>query len=100
MTYLKCQNLKNPVFGEEVSPEEIVESAKLYKCESIAYTYTEPTIFFEYAYETAKLAKKEGLRNVFVSNGYISEEALKIIAPYLDANNIDLKSFSDDFYNC
>lgn len=103
---LNCQNYdisqmpkpQKPVFGEEVSPEEIVETANLYKCESIAYTYTEPTIFFEYAYETAKLAKKEGIRNVFVSNGYISEEALKTIAPYLDANNIDLKSFSDDFY--
>ncbi|MEM3054182.1 MAG: AmmeMemoRadiSam system radical SAM enzyme [Candidatus Bathyarchaeia archaeon] len=103
---LNCQNYdisqmpkpQKPVLGEEVSPEEIVEAAKFYKCESIAYTYTEPTIFFEYAYETAKLAKKEGIKNVFVSNGYISEEALKTIAPYLDANNIDLKSFSDDFY--
>lgn len=103
---LNCQNYdisqmpkpQKPVLGKEVSPEEVVEAAKLYNCESIAYTYTEPTIFFEYAYETAKLAKKEGLKNVFVSNGYISEEALKTIAPYLDANNIDLKSFSDDFY--
>jgi len=103
---LNCQNYDisqmpkphEPVLGDEVSPEEIIEAAKSYNCESIAYTYTEPTIFFEYAYETAKLAKKEGIKNVFVSNGYISEEALKTIAPYLDANNIDLKSFSDDFY--
>jgi pyruvate formate lyase activating enzyme len=103
---LNCQNYdisqipkpRKPVLGDEVTPEEIVEAAKSLNCKSIAYTYTEPTIFFEYAYETAKLAKKEGIKNVFVSNGYISEEALKMMAPYLDANNIDLKSFSDDFY--
>jgi pyruvate formate lyase activating enzyme len=87
-----------PIYGEEVSPEEVVRAAKHYKCESIAYTYTEPTIFFEYAYDIAKLAKKEGIKNVFVSNGYTTEEALRVIAPYLDANNIDLKSFSDEFY--
>ncbi|NWF86977.1 AmmeMemoRadiSam system radical SAM enzyme [Candidatus Bathyarchaeota archaeon] len=103
---LNCQNYdisqmpkpNKPIYGEEVSPEEVVEAAKRYKCESIAYTYTEPTIFFEYAYDIAKLAKKEGIKNIFVSNGYITEEALREIAPYLDANNIDLKSFSDEFY--
>jgi pyruvate formate lyase activating enzyme len=103
---LNCQNYdisqrpkpKKPIYGDEVSPQKVVEAAKRYECESIAYTYTEPTIFFEYAYDIAKLAKKEGIKNVFVSNGYITEEALKVIAPYLDANNIDLKSFSDEFY--
>jgi pyruvate formate lyase activating enzyme len=90
------------IVGQEVSPEEIVSAAKRNNCESIAYTYSEPTIFFEYAYDTAKLAHKEGIKNVFVTNGYITPEALKEISPYLDAANIDLKSFSDDFYrkNC
>jgi pyruvate formate lyase activating enzyme len=93
---------RNVIIGEDVTPEEIVAAAKQYKCESIAYTYTEPTIFFEYAYDTAKLASKEGIKNVFVTNGYITEETLVEIKPYLDAANIDLKSFSDDFYrkNC
>jgi pyruvate formate lyase activating enzyme len=90
------------IVGEDVPPEEIVLAAKQNNCESIAYTYTEPTIFFEYAYDVAKLAKKEGIKNVFVTNGYISEEALVEIRPYLDAANIDLKGFSDEFYrkNC
>jgi pyruvate formate lyase activating enzyme len=105
-----CQNFeisqmpkdRNIIMGQDVSPEEIVMSAKRNNCESIAYTYTEPTIFFEYAYDTAKLASKEGIKNVFVTNGYITEEALNEIEPYLDAANIDLKSFSEDFYrkNC
>jgi pyruvate formate lyase activating enzyme len=86
------------IVGHDVSPEEIVSAAKVNNCESIAYTYTEPTIFFEYAYDTAKLAKKEGIKNVFVTNGYITSEALKKISPYLDAANIDLKSFKDNFY--
>jgi len=90
------------IVGQDVSPEEIVLAAKLSNCESIAYTYSEPTIFFEYAYDIAKLASKEGIKNVFVTNGYITPEALQEISPYLDAANIDLKSFSDDFYrkNC
>lgn len=103
---LNCQNYdisqmpkpQKPVLGDEVPPEEIIEGAKRYRCETIAYTYTEPTIFFEYAYETAKLATEHGLKNVFVTNGYITEEALRVIAPYLDAANIDLKSFRDEFY--
>ncbi len=84
--------------GEELSPESIVKQAVAAGCASISYTYTEPTIFFEYAYETAKLAHQAGLKNVFVSNGYTSAEALKTISPYLDAANIDLKAFSEDFY--
>ena len=84
--------------GEELSPQSIVFEAKRYKCEIIAYTYTEPTVFFEYAYDTSKLAQKEGIKNVFVTNGYISQEALTKINPYLDAANVDLKSFREDFY--
>lgn len=84
--------------GTFVPPEKIVERALAAGCRSIAYTYTEPTIFFEYAYETAVLAKAAGLKNVFVTNGYITDEALAAIAPYLDAANIDLKAFNEPFY--
>jgi pyruvate formate lyase activating enzyme len=103
---LHCQNAdisqfpreNNYVVGEEVKVEEIVQKALRYKCKSISYTYTEPTIFFEYAYECAKLAKEHGIYNNFVTNGYMTKEALDLIAPYLDACNVDLKSFSDKFY--
>ena len=84
--------------GQEYSPEDIVYIAKKHRCQSIAYTYTEPTIYFEYAFDTARLAKKEGLANVFVTNGYMSKEALETIHPYLDACNVDLKAFKEDFY--
>ena len=87
------------IIGETLLPEEIVANAKRAGCKSIAYTYTEPTIFYEYAYDTAKLAHDEGLKNVFVTNGFISGEALKEIAPFLDAANIDLKGFSEEFYH-
>ena len=83
--------------GREAAPEEIVDAAVRNGCESISYTYTEPTIFFEFAYDCARLAREKGLRNVFVSNGYTGPEAARLIAPYLDANNIDLKG-SDAFY--
>jgi len=86
----------------ELKPEDVVREAKKNECKSISYTYTEPTVFFEYAYETAKIAKKEGLYNIFVTNGYMSKEALDAIGPYLDAANVDLKSSKDQFYkrNC
>jgi pyruvate formate lyase activating enzyme len=84
--------------GREFAPQEIVKRAKATQCRSIAYTYTEPTIFFEYAYDTAVLAKEEGLRNVFVTNGFMTFRALETIRPYLDACNVDLKSFREDFY--
>ena len=84
--------------GQEYSPQDVVLSAKKHRCQSISYTYTEPTIYYEYAYETAKLAKKEGLANVFVTNGYMRPEALETIKPYLDACNVDLKAFHEDFY--
>ncbi len=82
----------------EVLPQEIVETAIKNKCKSISYTYTEPTIFFEYAFDTAKLAKQKGLYNNFVTNGYMTAEALEMIKPYLDAANVDLKFFKDSSY--
>lgn len=81
-----------------LSPEEAVRTAERYDCQSISYTYTEPTIFFEYAFDTSKLAKKKGIGNVFVTNGYMTPEALEEIHPYLDACNVDLKSFREEFY--
>jgi pyruvate formate lyase activating enzyme len=84
--------------SEEVRPEDVVRQAMASGTESLSYTYTEPTIFFEYAYEVGQLAKKNGLYNVFVTNGYMTKEAIQTIRPYLDAANIDLKSFRDDYY--
>jgi len=84
--------------GQDRTPEQIVAAAKAAGCETIAYTYTEPTIFYEFAYDTAVLAQKEGIKNVFVSNGYMSPEATRQIGAYLDAINIDLKAFTDNFY--
>jgi pyruvate formate lyase activating enzyme len=83
--------------GEYVTPEDIVTSAEKHGCKSISYTYTEPTIFFEFAFDCAKLAHERGIKNVFVSNGYTGAGAIKAIAPYLDGNNIDLKG-DDEFY--
>lgn len=83
--------------GEVMTPEQVVREAELSGCRSIAYTYTEPTIFFEFAYDCARLAHEKGIKNVFVSNGYTSPEATRMLAPYLDANNIDLKG-DDNFY--
>jgi pyruvate formate lyase activating enzyme len=86
------------ILGEEISPSAIVDAALKNRCASISYTYTEPTIYFELAYDTARLAARAGLKNVFVSNGYITPEALREIQPYLHAANIDLKGYTDDFY--
>ncbi len=86
------------VMGNNISPDTIVAAALQYGCKSISYTYTEPTIYFELAYDTARLAAQAGLKNVFVTNGYITPEALKTIKPYLHAANIDLKGFTDEFY--
>ena len=85
-----------PVY--RLSIESAVEQAVSYACKSISYTYTEPTVFFEYAFDVARLAKRKGLRNVFVTNGFMTREALDEIRPYLDACNVDLKSFREDFY--
>ncbi len=84
--------------GEETTPEQIVSRAIKANCQSVAYTYTEPTIFVEFALETIKLARKRGLKNVWASNGYMSKETRSAILPYLDAINIDLKSFANEFY--
>lgn len=83
--------------GGFIPPDEVVAEAKAYSCRSIAYTYTEPTMFFEYAHDVAVLAQEGGLKNVFVSNGYIGEEAAKKAIPVLDGINIDLKG-DDQFY--
>jgi pyruvate formate lyase activating enzyme len=85
-------------FSREISPDQLVTMAKRNSCISIAYTYTEPTIYFEYAYDTAKIAHENGILNVFVTNGYINPEPLQFIQDYLDAANVDLKSFSENFY--
>ena len=103
---LQCQNHEisqmpvdeKIIDGSVVPPSKIVSLAKENRCRSISYTYTEPTIYFEYAYETAALASQEGIRNVFVTNGYMTEEALKTIQPYLDGANVDLKSYQEKFY--
>ncbi|MFH1770211.1 MAG: AmmeMemoRadiSam system radical SAM enzyme [archaeon] len=85
-------------FEREFSPEEIVEKAKETNCESIAYTYNEPTIFFEYMLKTAKLAKKAGIKNVMVTNGFINPKPLKELCKYMDGVNVDLKGFDNVFY--
>ncbi len=81
-----------------IPPNDIVRRALESGCRSIAYTYTEPTIFFEYVYDTARLARSRGLYNLIVTNGYMTREAIDCISPYLDAANIDLKSLRNDFY--
>lgn len=101
---LHCQNSSisqaTPDFGylREITPEDVVKLAKRNSCEGIAWTYNEPTIWHEFAFDASKLVKKTGLYNVYVSNGYIQEKPLKEISPYLDAINIDIKAFSDSFY--
>ncbi len=85
-------------WGQEWLPEELVDKALETNCQSIAYTYNEPTVFLEYALDTMKLARKKGLKNVWVSNGFMSEQTLDEIIPYLDAINVDIKSFQDEFY--
>ncbi|MBN1664266.1 MAG: AmmeMemoRadiSam system radical SAM enzyme [Deltaproteobacteria bacterium] len=86
------------VAGRSSTPREIVDACIRSGCRSISYTYTEPTVFFEFALDTAKLAHEKGIKNIFVTNGYMTEDALDAISGYLDAANVDLKSFSDEFY--
>jgi len=103
---LNCQNYnisqdfkkEKEIPGENFLPSRIIEIAKENKLPSISYTYVEPTIFSDYAVEVMKLAKKQGIKNIFVSNGFMSQESRDLIIPFLDANNIDIKGFSDDFY--
>jgi pyruvate formate lyase activating enzyme len=99
-----CQNWNISRFRPEdtdnyyLPPEEVVKMAERNGCSSIAYTYSEPTIFYEYMLATAKLAHKSGLMNVMHSAGYINEEPLRVLCKHLDAANIDLKAFTDEFY--
>ncbi len=103
---LFCQNADisqmprdyNKIMGEEFLPDEVVKQAKATRCRTIAYTYTEPTIFFEYAYETSLLASQDGLKNLFITNGYMTEDALEAIHPHLHAANVDLKAFNNEYY--
>lgn len=104
---LRCPNCQNYSISQ-VSPDDVdsydctpaglVTLAKKYHLPTIAYTYTEPLTWFEYVYDTARLAHESGLYNVLVSAGYVNEEPLRTLAPYIDAANIDLKSFSDETY--
>jgi pyruvate formate lyase activating enzyme len=106
---LHCQNAdisqispdrgRDPDSGRDKTPEKIVKDALNAKCPSISYTYTEPTIFMEFALDCMKLAKNKGLKNIWVSNGYMTKEALDLVAPYLDATNVDLKAFTEKFYS-
>ncbi len=86
------------IMGDTITPQEVVAAAEKSGCRSIAYTYTEPTVFFEFAYDTSKIAHEHGIRNVFVTNGYMTAEALEMINPYLDAANVDLKAFTKRYY--
>lgn len=103
---LHCQNSEisqapretKEIFGEEAAPEEVVNEAYETGCSSISYTYTEPTIFFEYAKDVGVLAKEKGLKNVFVTNGYMTTECLDELKGVLDAANVDVKAFSESFY--
>ncbi len=102
-----CQNwsLSQPpreggrIEGRDTSPEALVAEAIKIKAASIAYTYSEPTIFFELMQDTAKLAQERGLKNIMVSNGFMSRECLDELAPYIDAINVDLKCFTEEFYH-
>ncbi|MFH1080273.1 MAG: AmmeMemoRadiSam system radical SAM enzyme [Pseudomonadota bacterium] len=96
ISQLPRQGLEIP--GKPTAPAAIVERAIRTESRTISFTYTEPTIFFEYAYETARIACERGLKNVFVTNGFMTDKTLETIAPYLLAANVDLKSFRDDFY--
>jgi len=103
---LFCQNAdisqmpkdRNQILGEEMTPEIVLEEALRSRSSTISYTYTEPTIFFEFALDIARPAASRGLRNIFVSNGYMTEECLKEISPNLHGANVDLKGFSEKYY--
>ncbi|OHB55484.1 MAG: AmmeMemoRadiSam system radical SAM enzyme [Planctomycetes bacterium RBG_13_44_8b] len=99
-----CQNWEisqaNPEESQAYvcSPEKLVALVKERKCPSLAYTYSDPIIYYEYTYDTAKLAKNAGIRNVLVTAGYINEQPWKQLLKYIDAVNIDLKGITDEFY--
>ncbi|MDO8136923.1 MAG: AmmeMemoRadiSam system radical SAM enzyme [Candidatus Brocadiales bacterium] len=99
-----CQNWQISQFRPEqiesikLSPKEVIKHAKENSCPSVAYTYTEPVIFYEFMYDIARVGKEEGVTSVMVSNGYIKEEPLVELCRYLDAVKIDLKAFTEKFY--
>jgi len=101
---LNCQNWEisqsspKDTRNYDLMPWRLIEECKKYKCKSIAYTYSEPIAFYEYTYDSAKLAKELGIKNILVTAGYINEEPLREISKYIDAANIDLKSFSNEIY--
>lgn len=101
---LNCQNWEisqsspKETRNYDLFPDQVVKKAKEYQCQSIAYTYSDPVAFYEYTYDTSKLAREEGLKNVLISAGYINEEPLRELCKYADAANIDLKSFSNEIY--
>jgi pyruvate formate lyase activating enzyme len=101
---LNCQNWQISQFSPkdtdnyDFMPDKIVEQCSANKCESIAYTYSEPTTFYEYVYDTAWLARTKGIKNILKSNGYINEEPLRKLCTVLDAANIDLKCYDDAIY--
>jgi pyruvate formate lyase activating enzyme len=101
---LNCQNWDisqispKETRNADLMPDKVVEECLKNNCASIAYTYSEPVSFYEYVYDTAKLAHAKNIKNVFISNGYINDEPLNKLAPYLDAANINLKSFSEAIY--
>lgn len=104
---LHCQNFtisqyphtnKDRITGTLRSPDDVVRAAEASGCQSISYTYVEPTIFYEFARDCCVLAHDRDIKNVFVSNGYMTPEVTRDLAPLLDAINIDIKAFSDDFY--
>jgi len=104
---LECKHCQNwtmsrakpeGIVTQKISPEEIIEIAVEKGCGIISYTYNEPTVFFEYMLDCAKIAKKKGLKNTIVSNGFINEEPLKELCKYIDGANVDLKSFNNKFY--
>lgn len=102
---LTCKNCQNAHISQETdvdgypfSPQQIVELCLEKQCPSISFTYSEPTIYYEYMLETARLAKNNGIRTIIVSNGYINQEPLNALIPFLDAANIDVKAFSEKTY--
>ncbi|MCD6528440.1 AmmeMemoRadiSam system radical SAM enzyme [bacterium] len=103
---LSCQNwqisqgpkITKTIEGEKISPKEVIKITLKNKLPSISYTYTDPIVFSEYALDIMKLAKKEKIKNIWVTSGFFSKELFDLISPYLDAANIDLKGFTDEFY--
>jgi pyruvate formate lyase activating enzyme len=96
---IACPSIDGPWSGSrEILPHKVIALARHYNCQGIAWTYNEPTVWFEYTLDCAKLAKENNLYTVYVTNGYITPEALDFIGPYLDAWRVDIKGFSDSFY--